>query len=167
MVDAPGRGEGEAAEVVTRLTRDRQTLAVAESLTGGLLAATVVDVPGASAVFRGAVVAYSTDLKARLLGVDPGLLAARGAVDVEVAAQLAIGARTRLAADWALATTGVAGPDPQDGQPPGTVFVGLSGPGGFRVQGLRLPGSRSRIRSDTVTAALRLLLLALDEQPTL
>lgn len=88
------------------------TLAVAESLTGGAVCARLVDVPGASRVLRGGVTAYATDLKASLLGVDDELLAARGAVDPDVAAAMAAGVRERLGADVGLATTGVAGPDP-------------------------------------------------------
>lgn len=155
-----------AARVVARLTGEGQTLAVAESLTGGLLAARVVDVPGASAVLRGGIVAYATDLKHRLLGVDPDLLADRGAVDGEVAAQMAGGIRERLGADWGLATTGVAGPDPQDGKLPGTVFVALAGPGTSLVRGVRLAGGRAAVRGAAVDAALDLLLFAMGEQGT-
>ncbi|HEX2807634.1 MAG TPA: nicotinamide-nucleotide amidohydrolase family protein [Kineosporiaceae bacterium] len=147
-----------AEQVVARLTTEGRTLAVAESLTGGLLAARVVDVPGASVVLRGAVVAYATDLKHSLLGVDADLLARQGAVHPQVAAQMATGVRTRLGADWGLSTTGVAGPDPQDGHPPGTVYVGLAGPQGVRTVSLRLPGARAQIRAATVDAALDLLL---------
>jgi nicotinamide-nucleotide amidase len=147
-----------AERVVARLTAEGRTLAVAESLTGGLLAARVVDVPGASVVLRGAVVAYATDLKHSLLGVDADLLAARGAVHPQVAAEMATGVRLRLGAHWGLSTTGVAGPDPQDGHPPGTVFMGLAGPDGVRTVSLRLPGARAQIRAATVDAALDLLL---------
>jgi nicotinamide-nucleotide amidase len=147
-----------AERVVERLTADGRTLAVAESLTGGLLAARVVDVPGASAVLRGAVVAYATDLKHTLLGVDADLLAREGAVHPLVAEQMAAGVRARLGAHWGLSTTGVAGPDPQDGQPPGTVYLGLAWPEGVRTVSLRLPGARAQIRAATVDAALDLLL---------
>ena len=147
-----------AACVVTRLLSAGQTLAVAESLTGGLLAAQVVDVPGASVVFRGGVVAYSTDLKHTLLGVDAELLARHGAVHAQVAAQMAGGVRERLGATWGLATTGVAGPGPQCGHQPGTVFVGLAGPGGIRTTRLTLAGDRAQVRGATVDAALTLLL---------
>lgn len=155
-----------AREVVAGLAAAGQTLAVAESLTGGLLAARLVDVPGASAVLRGGVVPYATDLKHRLLGVDPDLLAARGAVDPEVAAQMAAGGRARLGADWGLATTGVAGPDPQDGTAPGTVYVAVAGPATAQVRALHLPGDRPGIRDATVAAALELLLFAIGEQCT-
>jgi nicotinamide-nucleotide amidase len=133
-----------------------ETLAVAESLTGGLLAASIVDVPGASAVFRGGLVVYATDLKATLAGVPSSLLASHGPVHPLVAAALAAGARQRCSADWGLATTGVAGPDPQDGIEPGTVYVAVDGPTS-RVRRLDIDGDRAAIRAATVAAALALL----------
>jgi nicotinamide-nucleotide amidase len=147
--------------LVAALAERGETLAVAESLTGGALAAAVVDVPGASAVLRGGVVSYATDLKHTLLGVDTALLAAEGAVHPQVALQMADGVRERLAATWGLATTGVAGPQPQDGQPPGTVFVALTGPGVRRVERLQLPGGRAQVRAAAVRGALLLLTDAL------
>jgi nicotinamide-nucleotide amidase len=146
-----------AAEVLALLKGRGETLAVAESLTGGLLAATIVDVPGASAVFRGGLVVYATDLKGRLAGVPADLLAARGPVDPDVAVALARGARERCAADWGLATTGVAGPDPQDGHPVGLVYLGVAGPGGADVRRLTVPGDRAAIRRGSVECALVLL----------
>ncbi|MFJ2868102.1 CinA family protein [Kitasatospora sp. NPDC087314] len=133
------------------------TLAVAESLTGGLLAAALVDVPGASATFRGSVTAYATELKASVLGVDEGLLAVYGPVHPLVAGQMAEGVRRLLGATYGLATTGVAGPDPQDGQPVGTVHLAVAGPEGTLVSSPRLSGGRARIRHGAVTAALELL----------
>ena len=152
-----------AALVVAELTRRGATLAVAESLTGGLLAAELVNVPGASAVFRGAVVAYDTAIKSSVLGVDAALLAERGAVDADVASQMADRVRAVLAVDgrnaeYGLATTGVAGPDPQDGKPPGTVFIAVASAAGITVSRLRLDGDRATIRAVTVQAALALLL---------
>nr|WP_218887785.1 CinA family protein [Cellulomonas oligotrophica] len=137
------------------------TLAVAESLTGGLVTAALVDVPGASRVLRGGVVAYATDLKHALLGVDADLLARRGAVDAQVAAAMAAGVRDRLGADVGLATTGVAGPDPQDGHPAGTVHVAVHAPGAARGRELALPGGRDAVRRATVDAVLGLALEAL------
>ncbi len=131
-------------------------MAVAESLTGGLVCSTLVAVPGASAVLRGAVVAYATDLKSTLLGVDAALLASRGAVDPDVARAMALGVRERLGADVGLATTGVAGPEPQDGQPPGTVHVAVSTPAGTQVRSLHLAGGRAQVRSLSVDAVLAL-----------
>ena len=157
-----GVPDGRAARLVAALTDRRLTLAVAESLTGGLVSATLVGVPGASAVLRGAVVAYATPLKAELLGVDAHLLDARGAVDPEVARQMAAGVRARLGADLGLATTGVAGPTDQDGHPPGTVHVAVSGADGDTVRSLRLEGDRSAVRSATVDAVLALAMEVLD-----
>jgi nicotinamide-nucleotide amidase len=150
-------GGSRVADLLAELRRRGQTLAVAESLTGGLLAATVVEVPGASRVFRGGLVVYATDLKSRLAGVPADLLARRGAVDPDVAAALAVGARERCGADWGLGTTGVAGPDPQDGAPVGTVYVACAGPRGSSVSALALTGDRAAIRRRTVEAALDLL----------
>ncbi|MEU3983190.1 CinA family protein [Streptomyces sp. NPDC026672] len=155
-----------ATDVVRLLTVKGETLAVAESLTGGLVAAEITSVPGASKVFRGSVTAYATDLKHGVLGVDATLLAQRGAVDPQVAAEMASGVRKALGADWGIATTGVAGPDPQDGQPVGTVFVAVDGPsgttvgsaGGGKVEALRLNGDRAEIRMESVRSVLALLL---------
>jgi nicotinamide-nucleotide amidase len=153
-VDGPG---ARVAVIVAELLGRGQTLAVAESLTGGLLAAAFVTVPGVSRVFRGGLVVYATDLKATLAGVPPDLLAARGAVDADVAVALAQGARERCAADWGVATTGVAGPDPQDGVPVGTVYVAAAGPEIDLVRRLDLDGDRVVIRVGAVEAALGLL----------
>ncbi|MGE5287686.1 MAG: CinA family protein, partial [Micromonosporaceae bacterium] len=112
-----------AAEILDLLRARNQTLAVAESLTGGLLCAALTDVPGASAVVRGGVVAYATDLKAVLLGVPRPLLNRHGPVHPDVAAAMAEGVRLRLSAGFSVATTGVAGPEPQDGKPVGTVHI--------------------------------------------
>lgn len=151
-----------AERIVAELARRGERIAVAESLTGGLLTAALVDVPGASAVVTGGIVAYATPMKAQLLGVDGALLAERGAVDAEVARQLAAGARERLAlegrpADRALATTGVAGPDPQDGHPPGMVWVGYADAAGASAEPLQLSGDRDAIRRAAVSAALSVL----------
>ena len=148
------------ADLVQRLATRGETVATAESLTGGLLAATIVDVPGASAVFRGGLVVYATDLKATLAGVPTDLLDERGPVDRDVAAALAVGARERCGATWGLATTGVAGPTPQNGVAVGTVMVAVSGPSS-EVRALRLPGDRPAIRTAAVRAAFELLSTAL------
>jgi len=136
------------------------TLGAAESLTGGLVVATLVDVPGASAVVRGGVVAYATDVKGSVLGVDPALLASRGAVDPGVAAQMATGVRRALGTDVGLATTGVAGPDPQDGHAPGEVYVAVSTPAGDRGRRVDVPGDRPAVRAAAVRAVLELALEA-------
>lgn len=137
------------------------TVGVAESLTGGLVAAALVEVPGSSRVLRGAVVAYATEVKSSLLGVDAALLDDRGAVDPDVAAQMARGVRRAVRADVGVATTGVAGPDPQDGHPPGEVYVAVSTPDGDRVRRLDIPGERPAVRDGAVHAALALAVEAL------
>lgn len=151
-----------ATSVVAELTRRGHTLAVAESLTGGLLAAAVVGVPGASAVLIGGVIAYNTAIKHSVLGVNSALLAERGAVDADVARQMAEGARVALAidgqrADFGLSTTGVAGPSQQDGHEPGTVFIACASERETVVARLHLLGDRDQIRTATVRAALDLL----------
>jgi nicotinamide-nucleotide amidase len=145
------------SELVATLTARGQTVATAESLTAGLVCANLTAVAGASAVVRGGLVVYATELKARLAGVSEELLAEHGAVHPDVAAQLAHGARERCGADWGLGLTGVAGPDPQDGVPPGTVHVGLDWAGGQVVRTLRLRGDRAAVRAGSVDGALRLL----------
>ncbi|MFI7384141.1 CinA family protein [Streptomyces sp. NPDC049813] len=167
----------EAVEALRLLTERGETLAVAESLTGGLVAAELVAVPGASKAFRGSVTAYATELKHDVLGVDADLLAAHGAVHPDVALQMAAGVRAALGAGWGIATTGVAGPEPQDGQPVGTVYVAVVGPGAGPAAGprdgapakpgnfagsrkvleLRLNGGRTEIRRESVRSVLRLL----------
>lgn len=143
-----------ALEVHEALLRRGATLAVAESLTGGGLGAALTRVPGVSATFRGGVIAYATELKASLLGVDPALLGRVGAVDPEVARRMARGVRDRLGATYGLATTGVAGPDPQDGHPPGEVHLALAGPGAVVFVSLALVGDREQVRSEAVRRAL-------------
>lgn len=134
------------------------TIGVAESLTGGLVTAALVSVPGASRVLRGGVVAYATDLKAGLLGVDADLLAERGAVDEAVAAQMAAGVREATGADVGLATTGVAGPEPQDGHAAGVVFVAVSTPAASEVYRLDLDGDRGQVIADSARGVLELAL---------
>jgi len=151
-------GETPAAKIVVALLTRDETVASAESLTGGLVADAFVTVPGTSAVYRGGVVAYATPLKHELLGVDDDLLAAKGAVDPDVALQMAAGVRRRLGATWGVATTGVAGPEPQDGVPPGVVYVAVDGPATQRVARHDLSGDRERVRAGACERALELLL---------
>jgi|tagenome__1003787_1003787.scaffolds.fasta_scaffold20558453_2 nicotinamide-nucleotide amidase len=178
-----------ATDLIYALSERGQTVAVAESLTGGMVCAALVEVPGASVAVRGAVVAYATELKHRLLDVDGDLLARNGPVDPEVAAQMALGVRERLGADWGLATTGVAGPDPQGGVPPGRVYLAVAGPLvavgldppvrpepgldlavlppiSTRVMELDLNGDRSTIRAASTEQAIGALLAALREVAT-
>jgi nicotinamide-nucleotide amidase len=129
------------------------TLGLAESLTGGLAASRLVNVPGASRWFRGSVVSYASEVKFAVLGVPEGPV-----VTEEAARAMADGARSVLAADVGLSMTGVAGPDAQDGQPPGTVFVGLSRPGHETASfSFTVPGDRDRVRQYATIAALDLL----------
>jgi nicotinamide-nucleotide amidase len=147
-----------AADVVKRLTFARATVAVAESLTGGSVIAALVGIPGASVPVRGGVVAYATDLKAELLGVPRELLEAHGPVHPDVARAMATGVRTRLSADYGLATTGVAGPDPQ-GEMPGTFHLAVAGPMGTVVRSFDVGAlGRDAVRDAARSAALGLLL---------
>lgn len=152
-----------AERILELLRSSGRTLAVAESLTGGLLTDAFVRVPGASAVLRGGVVAYATPLKHELLGVDAALLDREGPVHPEVARRMAAGVRTALAvggapADVGVATTGVAGPDPQGGRAPGTVFVGIAVADRLLAVGADLPGDRAQVRAAAVELAVRTLL---------
>ncbi len=146
-----------ATGVVRGLKEAGLTVGTAESLTGGLVCAALTSVPGASAVVRGGVVAYASDVKADVLGVDRALLDREGAVNAAVARDLADGARRVLRCDVGVATTGVAGPDPADGAAVGTVYVAASGPWGILVERHALTGDRADIRSASVRAALQLL----------
>ncbi len=146
----------DAAALLAALAARGWTIGTAESLTGGGLVAALVDVPGASAVVRGGVVAYATDLKAGVLGVDQDLLERTGPVDPDVARWMAEGARTVLGVDVGVATTGVAGPDPQDGVEVGTVFIAVAVPSGVTVEPLTLTGSRDDIRRETTRRAIAL-----------
>ncbi|TPW70257.1 CinA family protein [Schumannella sp. 10F1B-5-1] len=150
------------AELGAELISRGLTTAVAESLTGGLVVAELVTVPGISAVLHGGAVAYATPLKRDIVGVDARLLERHGAVHPEVAAQLAQRVRSALAVDGRAArlgigTTGVAGPDPQDGRAVGSVFVAVALDERVEVRELLLAGDRARIRADAVAAALDLL----------
>lgn len=148
-----------STRLVAELTRRGMTIAIAESLTGGLLVAELIAVPGASAVVRGGVVAYATELKTSLLGVDAVLLAEKSPIDPEVARQMAQGVRWRLGhegvpADVGLATTGVAGPDEQDGHPVGEVWIGVAIGDTVTAHGLSVRGDRAAIRLATVSESL-------------
>lgn len=147
-----------AAERVHALLRERSaTVATAESLTGGRLAAALTAVPGASATFVGGVVAYATSVKQDVLGVPPALVATHGVISSECALAMARGAIVLTGATYAVSTTGVAGPDPQDGHPPGSVHVGLVGPDVATALALELVGSRAAICERTCAEALSAL----------
>jgi nicotinamide-nucleotide amidase len=153
------RDERSTAELVLALVRERGlTLATAESCTGGLVAARLTDVTGASDVFLGAVVAYANGVKAAQLGVSEEVLREHGAVSAETAAAMARGARERLRADVAVAVTGVAGPDGGTPEKPvGLVFLHASGPSGELARRLDVPGDRETVRLRATVAALHLV----------
>jgi len=160
----PGDDAFVAAETaIGLLVSHGQKVGTAESLTGGLVAAALTSVPGASAVFRGGIVAYTADLKNSLLGVPAELLDRVGTVHPDIALAMARGARERLAATVALATTGVAGPDPADGQPVGTVHIAVCTPARAVHRELALSGTRAQIRDATVKHVLNLLVTTLME----
>ena len=167
-----------AAAVIRLLCAANQTVGVAESLTAGLVMSELASVPGASGAFRGGVVTYASPLKQTLLGVDAGLMAREGVVHPEVAEQMAAGARratgfpaaaaagedASAATTWGVGTTGVAGPDPQDGKPVGTVYIGIASPAGTKAWGpFKFPGAGERVREATVLEALARLRDALEE----
>ena len=144
------------------------TLATAESLTGGRLASLVTGVPGASRVYLGGIVAYATEVKQGLLGVPEELVAQHGVVSAACARAMAEGVRAGLGSTWALSTTGVAGPDEQEGKPVGTVYVGLAGPHGSTVTALELVGDRAAIQERTCREAVSALRAGLHgEEPAL
>jgi nicotinamide-nucleotide amidase len=159
-----GSGDETLELMVSRLLDERGwTLACAESVTGGLVAARITELPGASAMFRGGVVAYATDAKASALGVDPTLIDEHGVVSGPVARAMAAGVRESMDADVGIATTGVAGPTELDGVPVGTVVLAVSGPLGDADREVRLPGDRTTIRRIASGAALNLCRLYLLE----
>jgi len=174
-----------AADVVCLLRERGETLATAESLTGGLVVAALTAVAGSSAVVRGGIVAYASEVKRDVLTVDADLLGRHGAVSREVAVEMATRVADLFASSWAISTTGVAGPERQDGQPVGTVYVSVAGPRhvwstgssglpvsnlddvaasaelgtgtGAEVMQLALTGSRAQIRASTVVHSLQVL----------
>ncbi|APH44766.1 damage-inducible protein CinA [Microbacterium sp. 1.5R] len=157
-----------ASAVLAALVERGWTLGVAESLTGGALAAEFVSVPGASASLRGAIVAYATPVKHTLLGVDDALLDAHGPVHPDVALQMAAGVRGALNVDGApadvgVSTTGIAGPDSPDGQPVGTVHVAVVTPDSSVTELFRFDGDRAEVRAQAVDAAIDMLARVLRE----
>ena len=157
MPASSSQGRDSVTALIERLIRHRLSVAVAESLTGGLVMTALTSVPGASAVVRGGVVAYATAVKRDVLGVDAKLLDGRGAVDADVAREMARGVRELIGADFGVATTGVAGPDGQDGKAPGVVFVAVDTPFNNWYRELLLDGDRDAIRTRAAVAALELL----------
>ena len=146
-----------AWRVLETLAQRGETLATAESLTGGLLSARLTDVPGASRSFVGGVVSYATRVKVSALDVPAAVVDEHGVVSQQCASAMAYGVRARLDATWGLATTGVAGPDEQEGRPIGTVWVAVAGPDGVETRLLTLDGDRPAIREATCDAVLWVL----------
>lgn len=161
---AADRATERAAQIIRAATERKLRIATAESLTAGLVSATLADIPGASAALRGGVVAYANDVKEKLLGVPRDLLRREGSVHPDVAAAMAGGACARLEADVAISTTGVAGPDAHDGKPVGTVYIGVAWwvTKEVAVTPLKLTGDRASIRQASVEEALRILAGSLD-----
>ncbi len=160
--------DGQAAEALGLLSAAGATLATAESLTGGRLAAVVTGVPGASAHYLGGFVTYATALKESLLGVPPGVVETYGVVSAECARAMAAGCREATGATYALATTGVAGPDLAEDKPVGTVYVGVAGPDGVGAVAMELVGDRQQIQDRACREALSVLCGILrGEQPPL
>lgn len=152
----PDAADPTAARLIDALLRRRWKLAVAESLTGGMVGRLVTTVPGAGDVFRGGIISYMDEVKRDLLGVDSDLLRERGAVTAECARQMARGALERFGADLAVATTGFAGPTAPEGMPVGLVFVGVATRGHDEAHEFRFDGSREDIRRQSSAEALRL-----------
>ncbi|MBO0842879.1 MAG: CinA family protein [Nocardioides sp.] len=149
---------GDVGELHEALRSAGATVATAESLTGGQLAALFTNTPGSSATYRGGFVTYATELKHRLLGVPTAVIETVGVVSAECAEAMARGAREAAGATYGLSTTGVAGPDSQEGKPAGTVYVGVSGPDGTDSVRLSLSGSRGEIQHQTCVFAVDELL---------
>jgi nicotinamide-nucleotide amidase len=158
---------GSPADLVDQLKALDATLATAESLTGGRVAARVTNVPGSSAVYAGGVVSYQTEVKVAVLGVAAATVDEHGVVSAECAREMAAGARRLLGTTYAVSTTGVAGPDRQEGKEVGTVFVGVAGPGGVDAVQLDLDGDRATIQEATVDEALSVLadMISSDSRP--
>lgn len=149
------------AECLRRLSSRDETVATAESLTAGLVAATLAALPGASAVLRGGVATYATDAKTSVLHVPKSLIDEYGVVSAQCAEAMAQSVRKLFGATWGVSATGVAGPERQEGRDVGTVYVGLVGPDVEQVRELALAGDRNAIRTESVCAALQLLLTQL------
>jgi PncC family amidohydrolase len=154
----------DAAPILSLLTALDATVATAESLTGGRLAARITEVPGASAVYAGGVVSYATAVKVDVLGVPADVVAAHGVVSGECARAMAERVRELLRTTYGVSTTGVAGPDTQEGKPVGTVFVAVAGAGGTDVVELALSGDRAAIQGAAVDGALSALMGMIDPE---
>ncbi len=161
-VDALQEARRHADQVHSRLVELGATVATAESLTGGLIGVLLTEAPATSATFRGGLIVYGVDTKNHMTGVDADLLREHGPVHPEVAAQLAVGARKRVDADYGIGVTGVAGPGTQGGRPVGEVHIGIASPRGVTSQEYHFEGNRGDIRAATASAALGDLLAELE-----
>ena len=146
----------DAEFIVSELTKRGESIGVAESITGGHLSGALIDIAGASNIFAGGIVAYSNLLKISDLKVSPELLDEFGAVSIEVAQAMALGAKDKFAATWGLSTTGVAGPGPHNGREAGTVWIGIAGPGVLTSINPVISSdlNRNQVRSESVAGAL-------------
>lgn len=160
--DGPSAGDQMtlASALQAELFRRSQMLATAESLTGGRMGDVMSAAPGASDTYLGGVVSYATEVKVKVLGVSEETVRAHGVVSAQCAEEMATGVRALLGADWAVSTTGVAGPAGQEGKPVGLVYVGVAGPGGVRSERFDFAGDRAAIREKVVSAAIDLALEA-------
>ena len=143
-----------AEEIVSILTDRKETLSIAESLTGGALTSAIVDVAGASHILKGSIIAYSIDIKVRELSVPQETIDRSGVVSEVVALKMAEGIRSRMATTWSMSSTGVAGPGPHHGIPAGTVWLAFVGPASKETVKLALDGDRSTVRRGAVESAL-------------
>lgn len=143
-----------AAQIVSTLTERHETIAIAESLTGGGVSSALTDIPGTSHIFLGSIIAYSVDIKIRELGVAREKIEEFGVVSEAVAFEMAEGISRKFGSTWALSTTGVAGPGPSHGIPAGTVWIAIIGPGVREAVALNLEGDRSQVRRGAVESAL-------------
>lgn len=149
---------GSTGEELQGLLEEREaTIATAESLTGGQLAVKLTATPGSSKTFLGGVVSYATEVKTDVLGVDEAVVEQYGVVSAECAREMARGVRQVMGSTYALSTTGVAGPEDQEGKPPGTVYVGIAGPDGETTVALELSGKRGVVQEKTCEQALSAL----------
>ena len=154
-----------AAELIQQLTQRKQSVAVAESCTGGLLGAALTAIPGSSAVVQGGVIAYANEIKQNLLGVPTDLITRFGAVSEEVALSMATQVRTRCNATWGLATTGIAGPSGGSPEKPvGMVWVAIAGPQDSKAVCKIFQGDRNEIRMATVQYIVNAVLSSMRTQ---
>lgn len=147
----------QAQYIVETLTNRGEKIAVAESLTGGMLSAELTDVPGTSHIFLGSVIAYSVEIKIRELAVKQATIDRCGVVSEEVAFEMAEGIRSKFGSNWAISTTGVAGPGPSHSIPAGTVWIAIIGPSHREALALALEGDRAAVRLGAVESALATL----------